>query len=61
MLSKAKSCFYCGESFADREKTLDHKNPKALGGKHNGNLVVACFECNNRKSDMTFEEFKRTV
>lgn len=41
-------CHYCGGA-AD---TLDHIVPAALGGNsHQGNVVPACRECNERKAD----------
>lgn len=47
------TCRYCGE-FGD---TIDHIQPKSRGGDHSwGNLVVACFTCNNRKDNRTPEE-----
>lgn len=59
-------CYYCKETvFADmehnfhpREATIDHKTPKSRGGFVKGNIVIACFECNNRKGNMTEEEFR---
>lgn len=49
-------CVYCGRipdgSTAGLEPTLDHVIPKSLGGKSNeANLVLSCFECNQRKAD----------
>jgi 5-methylcytosine-specific restriction endonuclease McrA len=34
------------------DPTIDHVQPKALGGNNQmKNLVVACFECNNKIKD----------
>lgn len=46
-------CAYCGK-YGD---TLDHVVPRARGGKHAwDNVVVACFKCNNTKSDSLLSE-----
>lgn len=43
-------CQYCG----DRAENLDHVIPRAKGGKHTwDNLVAACKRCNSRKADKT--------
>lgn len=56
-------CFYCNkelDQFAfqiDGRKpppkmvTVDHLIPKILGGGTRGNIVIACENCNRRKSD----------
>lgn len=56
-------CYYCTGSFnhddptSDRYPTKDHRKPRARGGGNGRNLVWACRECNNEKSDMTETEF----
>lgn len=46
-------CQYCGKS----AKSVDHILPKARGGEHTeDNLVAACVLCNNKKGDRTPEE-----
>lgn len=46
-------CGYCGE-FAE---TVDHILPKSRGGLNTwGNLIAACFDCNQFKDDRTPEE-----
>lgn len=46
-------CGYCG-AYAD---TIDHIHPRAHGGKHQWeNVVAACRRCNRRKSDKTLDE-----
>lgn len=48
-----KTCAYCGK-YGD---TLDHVVPRARGGQHCWeNVVVACFRCNNKKSDHLLAE-----
>lgn len=37
---------------------IDHKTPVSRGGTHHGrNLHPLCWDCNNRKADMTWPEF----
>lgn len=54
------SCFWCLEEFSDRNPyTLDHLLPKVRGGNNSlDNLVLACFWCNGKRSDMPAEEFR---
>lgn len=40
------------------QATLDHKLPRSRGGtRGNGNLALACGNCNRRKGNLTHEEF----
>jgi 5-methylcytosine-specific restriction endonuclease McrA len=42
--------------------TLDHKVPKAQGGKDRmDNLVTACKRCNQDKADRTIEEYRKIL
>lgn len=60
-------CFYCDKGPLIIEKdnnhpmiaTLDHKTPRAKGGKEydKSNLLVCCYSCNQKKKDLSFEEF----
>ena len=58
-------CYYCNMSIsrhyhqgAPLEATIDHRIPRARGGTNAAiNLVAACFSCNNRKGNMTSDEF----
>lgn len=64
-------CFYCGvhvnlhtvESLATRwpdprAATLDHIVPRSRGGGNtDGNVVLACRGCNERRSDMPAADF----
>ena len=46
-------CGYCGD-FAD---TVDHIMPSSRGGMNTwGNLIAACFNCNQFKADRTPDE-----
>ncbi len=55
------ACFWCFEKFSDRNPyTLDHLTPRVRGGSNQlDNLVLACFWCNGRRSDMPAGEFRR--
>ena len=46
-------CYYCGQTVAAKELTLDHIVPLARGGRRTkGNCVPACKECNNQKKHL---------
>lgn len=47
------TCYYCGRRAPHVEITLDHVNPRALGGGDTAdNLVAACVECNGGKTSV---------
>lgn len=49
------TCQYCGNRGGNL--TLDHKNPRRLGGQHTwDNLVTACSSCNHKKGGRTPEQ-----
>lgn len=52
-------CFYCHEYIEDENKvTVDHKVAISRGGKDNKqNLVIACYDCNQKKGNMNVKEF----
>lgn len=55
---KGRNCMYCGRPLESKKKTLDHLYPRSIGGPTiTNNLTPACKNCNNRKSDMTEQEF----
>jgi len=48
-------CQYCGKQ--SNKPTIDHIIPRSKGGKTNWfNVVTACHNCNNKKSDRTLKE-----
>ena len=50
-------CGYCGNKVPMSEFTFDHITPRHLGGTTRWeNIVVACFPCNQRKSNRTPEQ-----
>ena len=49
-------CVYCGKT--DVPLNIDHIIPKSKGGTNRvSNLVLACIECNQKKSNRSLEEF----
>ena len=56
-------CAYCGKILSNAEDlTIDHKNPKAKGGKDDiDNLVGCCRSCNAIKADSTVGEFRKRL
>jgi 5-methylcytosine-specific restriction endonuclease McrA len=45
-------CYWCHETFHPNQLTLDHLKPRSRGGSNKlENLRLACFPCNNRRSD----------
>ena len=50
-------CQYCGRHFERGELTLDHVTPRSRGGTSTWeNIVLACLDCNIRKSDRLPQE-----
>ena len=55
---KKKKCVYCGEKLRNKNRTLDHRYPRATGGiSITNNLFPCCSKCNSKKSNMTHKEF----
>lgn len=53
-------CFYCSSEILNKKATLDHLYPQDFGGPTiPNNLVPCCMKCNNRKSNMTEEQYKK--
>lgn len=50
-------CFYCGHQIAECEATVDHVIPRAAGGRHHRNRVLACFDCNQEKGSQSLASF----
>lgn len=51
-------CAYCGEGRSSKhELTVDHVQPRARGGRHVWeNVVAACWPCNHKKGNKTLEQ-----
>jgi 5-methylcytosine-specific restriction endonuclease McrA len=48
----SRRCVYCATPLTPEFATLDHVLPVSRGGTHApGNLVIACFRCNQLKGD----------
>ena len=51
-------CYYCGCKLNDQNRTLDHMYPRDFGGiSITDNLVPSCVDCNQKKNNLTMEEF----
>lgn len=51
------TCQYCGTEISFGKMTIDHVNPRALGGKTNWtNIVTCCKKCNTVKDCITLEK-----
>ena len=59
------TCEYCGRKNLKRGlqktggATIDHFHPVSGGGSVGSmsNMIVACYDCNQDKADMTYEEY----
>jgi 5-methylcytosine-specific restriction endonuclease McrA len=53
------ACVYCG---ADEKLTLDHLQPRELGGTHgHENLVSCCLSCNSSRQDASQRSWFSTL
>jgi len=55
------TCQYCGRKAPDVELQIDHKYPKSKNNNYKykpKDLITACSDCNNGKSDIILDEFK---
>jgi 5-methylcytosine-specific restriction endonuclease McrA len=50
-------CRYCKRPVPFEDATIDHVVPRSRGGATKGNIVMACWQCNNRKGDMPADQF----
>lgn len=52
-------CYYCKKRIPRDKITMDHMYPRSVGGPTiPGNLIPSCADCNSKKADMTFEQYK---
>lgn len=50
-------CRYCGDALQRRLATVDHLIPRSRGGPDVAeNLVIACYDCNQRKANALISE-----
>lgn len=55
---KKDRCVYCDAQLKLKNRTLDHRYPRATGGiSITNNLFPCCSKCNSKKSNMTHKEF----
>lgn len=55
-----RTCVYCGVTNTPFE--IDHVIPRSLGGSDKpSNLVIACHRCNQAKTNLSLEEFKKKL
>ena len=56
------ACSYCGCAFTPagkRQRTLDHRVPRAHGGRDRyRNFVLACLACNGKKRTLPEDDFR---
>ncbi len=51
-----RKCAYCGKTNVPLE--IEHLTPKSMGGSNTvDNLAIACHSCNQKKNNLTAEEF----
>ena len=61
-------CWFCDKTLQTKTPnienfaTLDHLIPQSKGGKKYdvNNVVVSCFECNNKKGSLSLSQFRCT-
>ena len=53
-----RRCYYCKNEFPKSQITMDHMYPRDTGGPTiPQNLIPACKSCNEKKSNMTYDQF----
>ena len=55
------ACFYCLRRLNADNYVMEHVSSRPHGGNGYRNIVAACRECNNRKNDMSVEDFLRML
>lgn len=56
MLADDPRCRYCGRRLGMSDATIDHVVPTSRGGANTrANMVLACFDCNQKKADADFK------
>jgi len=55
-------CVFCSTLLSFNDATIEHVIPLSKGGTHNHeNLTISCFDCNNERGTVPFEEWKHIV
>jgi len=58
----AEYCAYCFALVPSEKRTVDHRIPRSSGGSNEeGNLVMACFTCNQGKADRRESEWIKEI
>ena len=53
-------CIYCGQSHHESDLTIDHVQPRSMGGNNiSSNCVPACVKCNQSKGSQDWLEWFR--
>lgn len=53
-------CYYCNCVLNNRNRSLDHIHPRAVGGiSLTDNLLPTCKSCNGEKADMTPDQYQK--
>ena len=53
-------CIYCGKSHSENDLTIDHVQPRSMGGNNiSSNCVPACVKCNQSKGSQDWLEWFR--
>ena len=56
------TCQYCGDKKVAGDLTIDHVNPRALGGHTTwGNVVTSCRGCNQMKADLSYRDAQEVL
>lgn len=55
-------CCFCRTKLVFSTATLEHKIPRARGGRWvDSNMALSCRQCNNRRGTQDFETFQHKV
>ena len=54
-------CFYCGRKIDKSNYVIEHIISRPAGGNGYRNLVAACKNCNDKKGDISAEDFLRSL
>jgi 5-methylcytosine-specific restriction endonuclease McrA len=55
-------CHYCSKELTWNLVTVDHKIPLCTGGGNGpDNIVPSCHDCNNKKGNLPYEEFIKSI
>jgi len=58
---KGNRCFYCLQALDSSNDVIEHVVSRPEGDSTYRNVVAACRDCNNRKGEMSAEDFIRSL